>query len=76
MAECRRLPLDCHQIAVRLPFRGWSLIAGSVETGGRVQGVTGVSRDRQTDRQTDGTVTFHLREVVPSHNITYLLLII
>jgi len=45
MAECRRLPLDCHQIAVRLPFRGWSLIAESVETGGRVQGVTGVSRD-------------------------------
>lgn len=46
MAECRRLPLDCHQIAVRLLFRGWSLIAELVETGGRVQGVTGVSRDR------------------------------
>jgi len=45
MAECRRLPLDCHQIAVRLPFRGWSLIAESVKTGGYVQGVTGVSRN-------------------------------
>ena len=45
MAECRRLPLDCHQIAVKLPFRGRSLIAKLVETGGRVQGVMGVSRD-------------------------------
>jgi len=45
MAECRRLPLDCRQIAVRLPFRGWSLIAKSVEIGRCVQGVTGVSCD-------------------------------
>ena len=45
MAECGRLPSDCRQIAVRLLSRGRSLIAKSVETGGRVQGVTGVSRD-------------------------------
>ena len=38
---------DCRQIAVRLPSRGRSLIAESVETGGRVQGVTEVSRVRQ-----------------------------
>jgi hypothetical protein len=41
----RQIAVDCHQIAVRLPSRGRSLIAESVETGGRVQGVTGVSRD-------------------------------
>ena len=32
MAEYGRLP----QIAVRLPSHGWSLVAESVETGGRV----------------------------------------
>jgi len=37
--------VDCRWIAVRLPFCSWSLIAESVETGGRVQGVMGVSRD-------------------------------
>jgi hypothetical protein len=37
---------DCRQIAVRLLSRGWSLIAKSVEIGGRVQGVTGVPRDK------------------------------
>jgi hypothetical protein len=36
---------DCRQIAVRLLSRGRSLITKSVETGRRVQGVTGVSRD-------------------------------
>ena len=45
MADCRRLPLDCRQIAVRLLSRGQSLIAKSVEIGRRVQGVTGVSRN-------------------------------
>ena len=49
VADCRqiavRLPSDCRQIAVRLLSRGRSIIAVSVETGGRVHGVTGVSRD-------------------------------
>jgi hypothetical protein len=40
-----QIAVDCHRIAVRLPSCGRSLIAKSVETGGRVQGVTGVSRD-------------------------------
>ena len=39
-----RLP----QIAVRLLSRGRSLVVESVETGGRVQGVTGVSRNTKT----------------------------
>jgi hypothetical protein len=41
-----QIAVDCHRIAVRLPSRSRFLIAESVETGGRVQGVTGVSRDR------------------------------
>jgi len=39
MAECGRLPSDCRRlphIAIRLPSRGWSLLAASVETGRRV----------------------------------------
>jgi hypothetical protein len=40
-----QIAVDCRQIAVRLPSRGRSLIAKSVETGRRMQGVTGVSRD-------------------------------
>jgi len=40
-----QIAVDCRQIAVRLPSRGRSLIAKSVETGGRMQGVTGVSRN-------------------------------
>jgi hypothetical protein len=40
-----QIAVDCHQIAVRLPSRGRSLIAKSVETGRRVQGITGVSRN-------------------------------
>jgi len=43
MAECGRLPsdcrqiaVDCRQIAIGLPSRGQSLLAASVETGGRV----------------------------------------
>jgi hypothetical protein len=46
MADCRRLPLDCRQIAVRLLSWGWSLIAKSVEIGRRIQGVTGVSYNK------------------------------
>jgi hypothetical protein len=42
-----QIAVDCRQIAVRLPSRGRSLIAKSVETGGRMQGVTGVSRDNR-----------------------------
>jgi hypothetical protein len=41
-----QIAVDCRQIAVRLPSRGRSLIAKLVETGGRMQGVTGVSRNR------------------------------
>jgi len=41
-----QIAVDCHRIAVRLPSRGRSLIAESVEIGRRVQGVTGVSRNR------------------------------
>jgi hypothetical protein len=40
-----QIAVDCRQIAVRLPSRGRSLIAKSVEIGRRMQGVTGVSRD-------------------------------
>jgi len=36
MVECGRLPSDCRQIAIRLSSRGRSLLAASVETGGRV----------------------------------------
>ena len=41
-----QIAVDCRQIAVRLPSHGRSLIAESVETGGHMQGVTGVSRDK------------------------------
>jgi len=41
-----QIAVDCRQIAVRLPSHGRSLIAESVETGKRMQGVTGVSRDK------------------------------
>jgi hypothetical protein len=41
-----QIAVDCRQIAVRLPSRSRSLIAESVETGRRMQGVMGVSRDR------------------------------
>jgi len=40
-----QIAVDCRQIAVRLLSRGRSLIAESVEIGGRMQGVTGVSRN-------------------------------
>ena len=40
-----QIAVDCRQIAIRLPSCGRSLIAELVETGGRMQGVTGVSRD-------------------------------
>jgi hypothetical protein len=43
--DCRQIAVDCRQIAVRLPSRSRSLITESVETGGRMQGVMGVSRD-------------------------------
>jgi hypothetical protein len=49
LAECGRMwqiAVDCHRIAVRLPSRGRSLIAKSVEIGRRVQGITGVSRNK------------------------------
>jgi hypothetical protein len=47
LAELGRIRWTWQNIAEcgRLPSRGRSLIAESVETGGRVQGVTGVSRD-------------------------------
>jgi hypothetical protein len=38
-----RIAVDCRQIAVRLPSRGYSLIAKLVETGRHIQGVMGVS---------------------------------
>jgi len=31
-----QIAVDCRQIAVRLPSCGWSLIAKSVEIGGRI----------------------------------------
>ena len=34
------------QIAIRLPSRGWSLVVKLVETDGRIEGVTGVSRNK------------------------------
>jgi len=44
MAEYGRLPSDYR----KLPSCGQSLVAKSVETGGRVQGVMGVSRDKRS----------------------------
>ena len=38
----RQIAVDCRRLR---QSRGWSLVAESVETGGRVQGVTEVSRD-------------------------------
>jgi len=35
-ADCRQIAVDCRQIAIGLPSRGQSLLAASVETGGRV----------------------------------------
>jgi len=43
----------------RLPSRGRSLIAESVETGGRMQGVTGVSRDTYPRPLAYRTASFH-----------------
>ena len=35
-ADCRQITVDCRQITIRLPSRGQSLPAATVETGGRV----------------------------------------
>jgi len=43
-----QIAVDCCQIAVRLPSCGRSLIAELVEIGGRMQGVTGVSRNTRS----------------------------
>jgi len=47
-----QIAIDYRQIAVRLPSRGQSLIAKSVEIGGRMQGVTGVSRNTKLELKT------------------------
>ena len=61
----QQIAVDCRQIAVRLPSRGRSLIAESVEIGGRMQGITGVSRDiRRRNIPIERPPFYYLKELV------------